>query len=226
MLADLRYALRQLLKSPGFTAIAILTLALGIGACSAIFSVVNAVLLKPLDDVDPARIVIIRETQLPQFPEFSVAPPNFLDWEKQTHSFESMAASTNSELNLTGAGEPERLVGVKATAHYFDVYGITPILGRVFLPEEDAVGKNHVVVVSYAFWQRALGGAGNVIGHSLQLNGEPCTIIGVTPRGFGLTNKTDAWVPMAFTADETSAGARGAHYLSVVARLRSGVTVA
>ena len=225
MLNDLRYAFRQLLKTPGFTAIAILTLALGIGACTAIFSVVNAVLLKPLDYPEPGRIVIIRETQLPEFPEFSVSPPNFLDWQKQTKSYEHLAAYTGAGLNLTGEGEPERITGVKATSEYFDAYGVKPLLGRTFLPEEDATGKNHAVVLSYPFWQRVFGGGTNVLNRSVQLNGEPYTVIGVAPRGFGLTSKIDAWVPMAFAPDETANSARGAHFVNVVGRLRPGVTV-
>ena len=226
MLNDLRYAFRQLIKSPGFTAIAILTLALGIGACTAIFSVVNVVLLRPLDYPDPARLVVIKETQLPQFPEFSVSPPNYLDWVKQTKSYENLAAYGGAAANLTGEGEPQRLVGVKATAHYFDVYGIQPILGRTFLPEEDAPGKDHVVVLSYPFWQRVFGGAANTVGRSVQLNGEPYTVIGVTPPGFGSTSKIDAWMPMAFAADETANENRGAHYINVIGRLKPGVTVA
>src|SRR3981081_4770328 len=147
MLNDLRYALRQLIKAPSFTIVAILTLALGIGACTAIFSVVNVVLLRPLDYPEPDRIVTIRETNLPQFPEFSVSPPNYLDWEKQTKSYEYLAAYSGARINLTGDGEPQQLIGIKATAHYFDVYGIKPVLGRTFLPEEDGPGKNHVVVL-------------------------------------------------------------------------------
>lgn len=224
MLNDLRYALRQLIKAPSFTVVAILTLALGIGACTAIFSVVNTVLLQPLDYPDPGRIVVIRETQLPQFPEFTVSPPNYLDWQKQTKSFEKMAASSGMGVNLTGDGEPERLVGVRATAHYFNVYGIQPVLGRTFLPEEDAPGKNRVVVLSYPFWQRVFGGAADVVGRSVQLNGEPYLIIGVAPPGFG--GKVDTWVPMAFEPDETAGDARGLHYVHVIARLRAGVTVA
>ena len=118
---------------------------------------------------------------MPQFPEFTVSPPNFLDWEKQTKSYEKLAAYSGAGLNLTGEGEPERLVGVKATAQYFDVYGVKPVLGRTFLPEEDAPGKNKVVVLSYAFWQRVFGGAANVVGRSVQLNGEPYEVIGVAP---------------------------------------------
>src|ERR1700730_15220259 len=120
MINDLRYALRQLIQAPSFTIVAILTLALGIGACTAIFSVVNTVLLRPLDYSDPDGIVVIRETQLPQFPEFSVSPPNYLDWEKQTKSYEYLAAYSGSRMNLTGDGEPQQLIGIKATAHYFD----------------------------------------------------------------------------------------------------------
>src|SRR6476646_9464447 len=145
MINDFRYALRQLIKAPSFAVVAILTLALGIGACTAIFSVVNVVRLRPLDYPEPDRIVTIRETQLPQFPEFSVSPPNYLDWEKQTKSYENLAAYSGTRINLTGEGEPQQLAGLKATAHYFDVYGVKPILGRTFSPEEDAEGKNHVV---------------------------------------------------------------------------------
>ena len=226
MINDLRYAFRQLMKSPGFAAVTILTLALGVGACTAIFSVVNAVLLRPLDYPDPARLVVIRETQLPDFPEFSVSPPNYLDWEKQTKSFENLAAYSGSRVNLTGDGEPQQLVGVKATAHYFDVYGIKPALGRTFLPEEDAPGKNHVAVLSYPFWQRVFGGAADVVGRPIQLNGEPYTVVGVAPLGFGIASKVDAWLPMAFDPKETANDNRGAHYLNVAGRLRPGVTVA
>jgi putative ABC transport system permease protein len=224
MLNDFRYALRQLIKAPSFTIVAILTLALGIGACTAIFSVVNTVLLSPLDYPDPARLVIIRETQLPKFPEFSVSPPNYIDWEKQAKSYEYLAATTSASLNLTGEGEPQRLIGVKATAHYFDVYGVKPILGRMLLPEEDAVGKNHVVVLSYGFWQRVLGGARDVVGRSVQLNGEPYQIVGVAPYGFGAASKVDVWTPMAFKPNETANDARGGHYISVIGRLKPGVT--
>ena len=158
MISDFRFAFRQLFKSPGFTFTAVLTLALGIGACTAIFSVINGVLLRPLDFPQPDRIVVIRETNLPQFPEFSVSPPNYLDWAKQTKSWHYLAAYSGAQVNLTGEGEPQRLIGVKATAHYFDVYGIKPVLGRTFVPEEDAPGKDHVVVLSHAFWQRVFGG--------------------------------------------------------------------
>jgi putative ABC transport system permease protein len=226
MINDFRYALRQLIKAPSFTIVAIITLALGIGACTAIFSVVNVVLLRPLDYPQPDRIVVIRETQLPQFPEFAVSPPNYLDWEKQTKSYEYLAAYSGSRINLTGDGEPQQLVGIKATAHYFDVYGVKPVVGRMLLPEEDAEGKNHVVVLSYGFWQRVYGGARDIVGRSIQLNGEPYQVVGVAPRGFGVANKVDVWTPMAFTPKETANDHRGAHYVSVTGRLKPGVTFA
>jgi putative ABC transport system permease protein len=226
MLNDFRYALRQLIKAPSFTVVAILTLALGIGACTAIFSVVNVVLLRPLDYPNPERIMLIRETQLPKFPEFSVSPPNYLDWEKQTKSYDSIAAYSGAALNLTGEGEPQRLVGVKVTAHYFDVMGVKPVLGRMLLPEEDAQGKNHVVVLSYPFWQRVFGGAGDAVGRTIQLNGEPYNVVGVAPPNFGLASKIDVWTPMAFKPEETANDARGGHYINVVGRLKAGVTVA
>jgi putative ABC transport system permease protein len=236
-MTDLRYAFRQLIKAPGFTIVTILTLALGIGACTAIFSVVNTVLLRPLDYPNADRLVTIRESQLPKFPELPVSPPNYLDWEKQTKSYEHFAAYTGATLNLTGEGEPQRLIGAKVTAHYFDVYGVKPVLGRMLLPEEDAVGKNHVVVLSHGFWQRVFGGARDVVGRSVQLNGEPYQIVGVAPYGFDVSGwpnitrnagatKVDFWTPMAFKLEETANDRRGSHYLVVVGRLKPGVTVA
>ena len=226
MLADLRFALRHLRKSPGFALVVVLTLALGIGACTAIFSVVNGVLLRPLDYPDPERLVVLEETQLPEFPEFSLSPPNYLDWEKQLKSFESIAAYSGASLNLTGEGEPQRLVGVKATVHYFDVFGVKPMLGRAFAPEEDAPGKDKVVVLSQPFWQRVFGGAPDMVGRPLQFNGEPYTVIGIAPAGFGAASKVDAWVPMAFRPSETANDNRGAHYINATARLKPGVTTA
>ncbi len=226
MFADLRFALRQLAKAPGFTAVAIITLALGIGACTAIFSVVNGVLLRPLDYPEPERLMVLKENQLPAFPEFSVSPPDYLDWAGQLKSFENLAAVTGAPLNLTGEGEPQRLVGAKVTANYFATYGIAPALGRVFSSDEDAPGKNKVVVVSDAFWQRVLGGSQDVVGRDLQLNGEPCTVVGVAPRGFGAASKVDLWVPMAFAASETANANRDSHYINVIGRLKPGVTPA
>ena len=183
---------------------------------------VNAVLLNPLDYPDPGRLVVIRETNLPEFPQFSVSPPNYIDWEKQTKSYDFMAAYTSSRMNLTGEGEPQQLMGIAVTAHYFDVYGIKPVLGRMFLPEEDAKGKNNVVVLSYPFWQRQFGGTADVTGRTVQLNGEPYTIAGVAPIGFGIANKVDFWTPMAFAPKDVANDNRGAHYVKCGGQIEAG----
>lgn len=167
MFDDIRFAVRQLVAQPAFTVLAVLTLALGIGASTAIFSVINGVLLRPLDYPDPDRLVILWETNLPRFPEFSVSAPNFLDWQKQTRSYSALTAFSNAAINLTGKGEPQRVTAVRATADYFNVYGVHAVLGRTFLPEDDTPGRNHVVVLSYSFWHRAFGGEKRVVGTSV-----------------------------------------------------------
>jgi putative ABC transport system permease protein len=225
MLHDLRFAFRQLAKSPGFTAIAIATLALGIGACTALFSVVNGVLLRPLGYREPGRLVVIRETNLPQYPEFSIAPPNFLDWQKAAKSFESMAAFRGQSYNLTGEGEPVRVAGVRVTDGYFALYGATPMLGRAFLPEEDSVAQGRVVILSYAFWQRQFGGSPAAVGRTLQLNGATHTVVGVMPADFQRSASTELWAPMAFRDEEKSNNYRGAHFLNATARLKPGVSL-
>ena len=183
---DVRYGLRMLVKNRGFTAVAVLTLALGIGANTAIFSVVNAVLLRPLPYRDPDRLVEISGKNLKQgIYRFAVAPANFLDWQEQNHVFESMAilSSWSDNFNLVGEGQPEELQGRRVSASYLPLLGVRPILGRTFLPEEDHPGQ-HVVVLTHAFWQRRFGSDPNVIGRQITLNGESYTIIGVMPKGF------------------------------------------
>ncbi len=224
---DLRYSIRQLAKSPGFTAIVVVTLALGVGACTAIFSVAYGVLLRPLDYPDPDRLVAVKETQLPQFPEFSVSPPNFLDWQRQATSFRALAAFSGASLNLTGQTEPQQLRGLKVTAQFFDVFPVRPAIGRTFLPEEDSVGKHRVVMLSHAAWHRVFGGAPDILGRQLELNGESHTVVGVVPPGFGFgsADSADAWVPMAFPPDQTANDNRSMHRLNVAGRLRDGITV-
>jgi putative ABC transport system permease protein len=226
MISDLKLAVRQLRKSPGFTAVAILTLAFAIGACTAIFSVVNGVLLQSLDYPEPERLVILREQQLPGFPEFGLSPPNYRDWETRLKSIEHMAAHTRAALNLTGEGEPQRLGSMRATAHYFDVFGIKPLLGRTFLPEDDTPGKDKVVVLSHPFWLRIFGGEPGAIGRTLQLNDEPYTVIGVAPPGLESAESVDVWVPMAFRPHDLATDNRGVHFVKATARLKPGVSVA
>ena len=221
---DLRYGLRMLVRNPGFTIIATLALALGIGANSAIFSVVNTVLLRPLPYKNPDNLVMVWEevTHL-GFPKNTPSPANFIDWRDQSTVFEGMAAMAERSFNLTGMGEPERFDGRRVSANLFTLLGVQPQLGRAFRPEEDKPGSR-VVVLSYGFWQRRFGSDPRIIGQSLSLNGEGYTIVGVMPRSFQFPTRRDQlWVPIAFESKE--AANRGSHYLEVVARIKPGVTL-
>ena len=231
---DLQYGLRMLLKHPGVTAIAVLTLALGIGANTAIFSVVNAVLLNPLPYREPDRLVSIWET-VPGA-RWRTAPANFLDWKKQNTVFQDVVAFGFSSMTLTGDGEPEQLVGTRVTDGYFPVIGVDPILGRTFLAEEFAPGKGRVVILGHKFWQRRYGGDKNIINRSVTLDGDPYTVVGVMPHAVypvwaganGRINfdeqQPQIWTPMSFTAQATSN--RRSHVLGVLARLKPGISVA
>ncbi len=221
---DLRYGARMLLKRPGFTLIAVITLALGIGANAAIFSVVNAVLLRPLPYKDPDRLIMIRETKLPQFPEFSVSPGNFLDWRKQNTVFERLVAFTGASFNLIGAGDPEQIRGMKVTDGFFAALGAQPQLGRDFLTEEDQPGRNNVVIMSHGLWQRRFGGDPKILGQAITLDGRNYTVIGVMPATFPFGGRDlDLWTPMAFTPQQ--AQSHGGHWLATIGRLKPGVTV-
>jgi hypothetical protein len=168
---DVRYGLRVLLKNPGFTAIAILTLALGIGANTALFSVVNAVLLNPLPFANPAELVAVY-TKSPNFQESSIAYPNFLDWQKDNHSFAPLCAFRSDDFNMTGAGEPERVHTHMISAEFFATLGIPLLLGRAFRSEEDTVGAGPVAILSDGLWHRKFGSAQDVLGKSITLNGK------------------------------------------------------
>src|SRR5262249_41126959 len=137
------------------------------------------------------RLVILRERQLPGYPEFGLSPPNYADWEARLTSFEHVAGYRATPLSFTGADEPQRVAGVRVTAHYFDVFGIKPALGRAFRTEDDAPGHDKVVVLSQPFWQRIFGGATDAVGRTIQLNGEPYTVIGVAPAGFGAADNVE-----------------------------------
>src|SRR5438552_10251875 len=223
---DLRYALRTLAKNPAFTSIAIVAIALGIGANTVIFSAVNAVLLRPLPFKNPEQLVMVWEnaTHL-GFPKNTPSPPNFVDWQKQNTVFTGMAAMSERSFNLTGVGEPERLDGRRVSANLFDLLGVPALLGRSFVPDDDRPGT-HVVLLSHSLWQRRFGSDPAVIGLALSLNGESYTVIGVMPRLVqlpGFANRKDQlWVPIAFPPEE--AAQRGNHFLGVVARVKPGVT--
>jgi putative ABC transport system permease protein len=222
---DLRYSFRSLAKNPTFTIVAVLALALGIGANSAIFSVVNTVLLSPLPYKDPDRLVMVWEDNTKAgYPRDTPAAANYIDWRDQNQVFESMAALTEASFNLTGTGDPERLEGNLVSANLFPLLGVEPQLGRAFLPEEDRPGANRVVVLSHGLWQRRFGSDPNITEKPLTLNGESYTVVGVMPPHFKLPGEeAELWVPVAFSPKE--AANRNRHYLKVLARMKPGVTL-
>jgi len=210
------------LKAPVFFIVAVLTLALGIGANSAIFSFVDAALLKPLPYEHPERILQIWEKP-PGGGNNVVSAMNFLDWQRQTTSVEAMTASTGGSLTLTGQGEPVLLRSGRVSAGYFDVFAVKPFLGRTFAPDEDTPGKEHVVVLSHRLWAAQFGSDPGIVGKSLTLNGEPYTVIGVMPARSAFDRAfNQLWRPLAFKSSERT---RNFHWLAVVARLKPGVTI-
>jgi len=225
LIKDIRYGIRGLRKRPGFTFVAVLTLALGIGANTAIFSVVNAVLLKPLAFKDPDRLVIVWEdAAFAGFPRNTPAPANYYDWKSQNRSFEDMAATASASFNLTGDGDPERVAAHRVSANFFPLLGVQPLIGRPFLQEEDRDGGNKVALLSYQLWQTRYGGTTDIVNRNIQMNGEKYTVVGVMPTGFQFLDKeVRLWVPMALEQEQQVN--RGAHYLNVVARLKPDVSV-
>jgi len=218
---DLRFALRQLRRSPGFAALAILTLALGIGACTALFTVVNAVILRPLEYPESDRLMIVRETNFPEFPEFSLSPGNYRDYAK-AEAFESIFVAQNSSYNLTGRGEPVRVVAQRVTGDFFKVLRTAPALGTGFAPENETPGKHTVAVLSHAFWQRQFGGDPSIVGQTITLNQTPFTVLGVMPATFRRGATTDVWTPLSL--NEQQWAQRGGHYLTAYGRLKPGYT--
>jgi putative ABC transport system permease protein len=222
LLQDLRYAFRLLAKSPGFTAIAILTLALGIGANTAIFSVVNGVLLRPLSFRDPSRLVIVAEKS--PFPTISTSYQNFVDWRDQSRSFESMEGTRATGLSLTGAGDPELLTARMATAGLFSLLGVEAREGRTFLPEEDKAGSAPVVLLTYGLWQRRFGGSREIIGKPITLDSRPYTVVGVLPPGFQLLQPADVFVPFVPWAVTLPDDRNWHPGIIAIARLKPGVS--
>lgn len=222
---DLRYGLRTLRKNPGFTAVAVVALALGIGANSAIFSVVNTVLLRPLPYKDADRLMMVWEDASKRgFPRDTPAPANYIDWRDQNQVFTGMAAISDLSCNLTGTGEPERIEGRRVSASLFPLLGVEPKLGRVFTAEEDQPGHAGVVIISHRLWQRRFSSDLNIIGKPLTLNGVTVTVVGVMPAEFQFPTRDDElWIPIAFSA--TEAARRQSHFLEVFARLKDGVTL-
>jgi putative ABC transport system permease protein len=229
LLQDCRYALRMLARNPGFTAAAVLALALGIGLNTAIFSVVNAVLLRTVSFPQPDRLMTVWEKS-PTNPRNSVSPGNFLDWQRQNHVFESMAAIYDSQAALTGRGEPEQVSLQAVTPGLFPLLGMRPILGRTFTNEEARVGGPRLIVIGYRFWQRKFGLDRAAIGQTLRLDGDAFEVIGVMPPGFqpleGMFNESnDGWIPMRLDPARDYRKSSG-RYMVSMARLKSGVTPA
>ena len=231
MLNDLRYAFRQLTKNPGFTAVAVLTLALGIGATTAIFSVVYAVLLRPLPYREPERLVQLYETGLRAGGSRDwVSFPNFLDWRRQNQVFEEVAAYRYWPITVAGEGTPETLLGLQVTSGLFSVLGVHPSLGRTFLPEEDQPGKGNVAILSYGLWQRRFGGSQSIAGRPITIDGQSCTIVGVMPDGFQFPYAVPGevaldgialWIPMRNPDVQN----RSSRNYWAIARLKRGVTL-
>jgi predicted permease len=220
---DIRYGARMLRKNPGFTSVAVLMLALGIGACTAIFSVVNSVLLRPMPFPESDRLVVLREDKLPDLADFAVAPGNYFSWREQTTSFENLAAELTGNFNLTGTGNPMRLNVRFITANYLATLRIHPLLGRDFRAEEETSGHEKVVLLSYGFWQRQFGGVSDILDRTMQLDGDTYTIIGVLPQDFRPENKSDIYTPAVFGVQGRQN--HGAHFLDITGRLKTGVTL-
>ena len=230
---DLHYGLRMLRKSPGFTAVAVLTLALGIGANTAIFSIVDQVLLRPLPFNAPSRLISLHEG-IPKmgYPKMGFSTPDLAVYLREQKSFESVGSFQDKHVAISGHGEPERITAARVSASLFPMLGAQPILGRTFTPEEDAPG-HPLALLSYSLWQRRFGGDAGIVGQTIQLDRQPYVVIGVMPRSFvfpplGLGDAgtpADAWIPMATTSTEMQDWG-GSYFTSVVGRLRSGVTLA
>ncbi|MCH8948313.1 MAG: ABC transporter permease, partial [Acidobacteria bacterium] len=209
-------------RNPSFTVVAVLTLALAIGANTAIFSVVNAVLFQPLDYEEPDRLYLLWTTN-PGWPRpESASLPDFLDWREQNQVFEDLAAISRRSLNLTGDGEPERLIGSYVSSSFFSLLRVQPSAGRGFLPEEDAPGAEHVAVLGYGLWQRRFGAEPSLVGKTISLNGNDHTVVGIAPEDFQLFQGTDLWLPLALDASQPQFGRRS-DFLRVLGRLKPDV---
>ena len=228
LIQDARYALRQLRKTPGFTTVAVLTLALGIGANTAIFSVVDAVLLRPLPFRSASRLVVVKPTEPGRRDDIGVSYPAFLDWRSRNHVFEALSAYRTDDFTLTGRSEPAHVTGAVISANTFSLLGVAPALGRDFTTAEDAPSPNgRPVILSSRLWQERFGSDPNAVGQSVTLSGQQFTVAGVMPAGFQFpvqTEPVDFWTTIALDVESKMATQRGASYLDVIARLKPQVT--
>jgi len=226
LLQDLRFALRLLMKNPGFALMAAIIMALGIGANTAIFSIVNKVLLEPLPFRDADRVVQIWHTppqsSFPGMTTFSISAANFLDWQKENHVFDKMALYSGANFDITGGGKPEATFASTVSPDFFSVLGVEPLHGRVFRPGESVPGQNHEVILSYKFWQTHYAADPGAIGKTINLDGDPYTIVGVMGPAMNKPGFARMWVPLALTPAE--AAIRNEHHFLAVGRLKPGVT--
>lgn len=225
MVQDVRYGCRQLRKNPGFTAAVVLTLAVGIGACTVIFAAANRMLLRPLAYPDSGQLVVIRELRPPNASDFSVSAGDYFEWKKQSSVFENLAVASSAGYNLSGAGEPSRVDAQRVTANYFATLRVQPLLGRDFRPEDEEPGQANVVILSHGYWLRQFAGRPEAVNQTIQLDGQAFTVIGVMPENFReLQNyPVQIWTPAAFTA--AAAQNRGFRFINaVVGRLKPGRT--
>lgn len=227
LFSDLRFSLRLLRRNPAFSAAAIFVLALGIGANTAIFSVVNAVLLRPLPFDDPSRIMQVWHVppakSFPGMTQFAVSPANYLDWHSQSSSFEQMAAYSFRSFTVGGTDRPEAIQAGTAASDFFPLLRVQPLLGRTFTPDEDRPGEGHVVVLGYNFWRDHFASDRNIVGRKILLDGETYSVVGVMPENFRFPNWAKLWVPLAWTNDIRAV--RGNHNYGVIARLKKNVDI-
>ena len=229
---DLRHAVRMLLKTPVFTSVVVFTLAVGIGANTAMFSIVNGVLLQGLPFKHADRIVDINEVERRDLVRGAIAPATFFDWRKMATSYDVMAVFATNIYNVTPTiGEPARLRGTMVSSTFFDVLGVSPLLGRTFMKEDAEPGRDKSIVLSYGFWQRQFGGKRDIVNETVRLNGQPYTIVGVMPATVNFPDTSNFWVPAAYDAPSCAGpnrdprGQRGAHCLRGVARLKEGTSL-
>jgi putative ABC transport system permease protein len=224
LLKNLRYAARMLFKSPGFTAVAVLALGLGIGANTAIFSLADVLLYRPLELPDLDRVVTVIGTEKGQRKSFDrVSPADFLDFQRQTHSIENLGAGVEANLNLTGDGEPERVEGARASVSFFKALGARPAQGRIFLDGEDTPGQDRVVILGHTLWTGRFASDPHILSRTIQLEGQSYRVVGVMPKDFRYPPGVDLWIPLAMGASER--GQRSVMSLDVVGRLRDGISV-
>ena len=225
LIQEFRFAVRQLRKNPAFAVVAVLTLALGIGANTAIFSVVNGVLLKPLPYKDPDRLVRVWHVppakSFPGISTFSVSAANFLDWQSQNHVFDEMTIYSYRNFTVTGSGNPQMVDACAVSPTFFSLLGVQPLLGRTLLPEEDQRGKENVVVLSYRFWREHFGSDASIVGQHINLDGQNFLVAGVMPREFRIPDFAELWTPLAWSEKERAV--RGEHHYILMARLKNGV---